>query len=140
MFVNVDLMKVLMAIFDRQKNNVPLRSVNRWNVMPQLLTSEFVELSLFTSAAGLLSNAAVWHKRVCLVYSSILYVRYYAVACKSKTECLLCQLILLGSSLLCCSFPLRLHCATMIRISRYCLQIITLYQSQLWLYWMFINT
>ena len=124
MSVNVDSMKVLMAIFDRHKNNVPLRSVNRWNVMPQLLTSEFVELSLFTSAAGLLSNAAVWHKRVCLVYSSILYVRYYAVACKSKTECLLCQLILLGSSLLCSSFPLRLHCATMISFSRYCPQII----------------
>ena len=125
MSINVDLMKVLMAIFDRQKNNVPLRSVNRWNVMPQLLTSKFVELSLFTSAAGLLSErSCVAQEGVFGVHSSILYVRYYAVACKSKTECLLCQLILLGSSLLCSSFPLRLHCATMIRFSIYCLQII----------------
>ena len=79
---NVSIMNVLMATFDRHKYNVPLRSVNRWNVVPQLLTSEFVELSLFMQC-------------------------YYAVACCNVTECLLqCQLILLGSSLsLCRSFP-----------------------------------
>ena len=78
---NVSIMEVLMATFDRHKYNVPLRSVNRWNVVPQLLTSEFVELSLFTSAVKgscVARGGCVW-----------CHVRYYAVACKTMSKTLI---------------------------------------------------